>query len=139
MPRYFFHVRNGFGGLVDQDGTELPDTLSARNYAGGVARELMLKNEAKKRHWHLIVCDAGRNELFDVPFVTIDESINHLTPDNRRLIEEMCVKRMALAETIFEIRLNVLRIRATVARSRARPYIAAERGHAIVEPTKRKA
>jgi hypothetical protein len=51
----------------------------------------------------------------------------------------MCEKRMALAETLFETRMNILRVRATVARSRSRPYVAAEHGHAVLDEVKRKA
>jgi hypothetical protein len=139
MPLYFFHVRNGRGGFADQDGTELPDAQSAMSYARHLAQELMRGNESRKRHWHVVVCDADGNDLFDVPFVTIDDSIRHLNPESRRLIEVMCEKRMALAETLFETRMHVLRARATIARSRARPYIAAEFGHAVGEKAKRKA
>jgi hypothetical protein len=139
MPRYFFNVRNGAGDLVDRDGTEFPDVLTARNYARDMPRELMLRNEPKKRHWHVVVCDTDGNELFDVPFISIDESLSHLNPETRRLIEVMCDKRMALAQAMFETRMNVLRVRATVARSRAKPYVAAERGHAIDDKVRRKA
>jgi hypothetical protein len=139
MPRYYFNVRNGLGDLVDRDGTELPDVLTARNYARDLARELMRRDEARKRHWHVVVCDADRNELFDVPFISIDESIRHFKLETRRLIEITCEKRMALAKALFEARMNVLRVRATVARSRAKPYIAAEGGHAIDDKVRRKA
>ena len=139
MPLYFFHVRNGGSGLADHDGTELPDAQSAMNYARHLAREMMRGNESRKRHWHVMVCDAAGHELFDLPFITIDDSIRHLNQESRHLIEAMCEKRMALAEALFETRMNVLRVRATVARSRARPYIAAEFGHAIFETAKPKA
>jgi hypothetical protein len=139
MPLYFFNVRNGSGDFADREGTALPDVLSARTYAQGLAREVMLGNESRKRHWHVVVCDSDGRELFDLPFVSIDESIRHLNADSRRLIEVMCEKRMALAETLFETRMNILRVRATVARSRSRPYLAAEHGHAVFEPVKRKA
>jgi hypothetical protein len=139
MPLYFFNVRNGAGDFADRDGTELPDIRHAVSYARDLARELMLRNESSKRHWHVLVSDADRNELFDLPFITIDDSLSHLNPETKRLIETMCEKRMALAETVFETRMNVLRVRATVARSRARPYIAAEFGHAIDDKAKQKA
>ena len=132
MPRFFFHVRNGLGDLVDREGTELPDIMTARTYARDLARELMMRNEARKRHWHVVICDADGHELFDFPFVSVDESIRHLNAKSRRLNEVMCEKGMALAEALFESRMTVLRTRATVARSRARPYVAADRGHAVV-------
>jgi hypothetical protein len=139
MPLYFFNVRNGSGDFADREGTELPDIRRAISYARDLARELMRRDEARKRHWHVVVCDADRNELFDVPFISIDESIRHFKPETRRLIEITCEKRMALAEALFETRMNVLRVRATVARSRAKPYVAAEGGHAIDDKVRRKA
>ena len=120
----------------------IPVTMAPTEHAGharDLARELMLRNEARKRYWHVVICDADDHELFDLPFISIDESIKHLNPRSRRLIEVMCERRMALAETLFETRMNVLRARATIARSRARPYIAAELGHAVDEKAKRKA
>jgi Domain of unknown function (DUF6894) len=138
MPLYFFHVRDGQGGFADQDGTELPDVRSAMSYARDLARELMRGNESRKRHWHVVVCDADGNDLFDVPFITADDSIRHLNPESRRLLETMCEQRIALAEALFETRMNVLRARASIARSRAQPYIAAEFGHAVVKAEKQK-
>jgi hypothetical protein len=138
MPLYFFNVRNGSGGFADRDGTELPDILSAKSYAQDLARELMRGNEPRKRHWHVVVCDLDGIELFDLPFVSIDDSLRHLNPDSRRLIEVMCEKRMALAETLVETRMNILRVRATVARSRSRPHVAAEHGRAVSGPGKKK-
>jgi hypothetical protein len=139
MPRFFFNVRNGWGGLADPDGTSLPDVQSAKDYARRLARELMHGHETKRRYWHVVVRDDEDNRVFDLPFFSVDDSMNHLNPDRRRLIEIMCEKRMALAETLFETRMNVLRVRATLARSRNRPYVAAERGHAVLPQTKRKA
>jgi uncharacterized protein DUF6894 len=138
MPRYFFHVRNDSGGFSDLDGTDLPDIPSAMNYARGFARELMLRNESKKRHWHVVPCDADGNELFDLPFISVDETLRHLNPVSRRLIEATCEKKMALAEALFETRMTALRVRATVARSRSRPYLAAEHGHTIFGKAPRK-
>src|SRR5688572_30492158 len=95
MPLYFFNVRDGSGGFADREGTELPDALSARTYAQGLAREVMRANESRKRHWHVVVCDSDGKELFDLPFAAIDDSLRHLNADSRRLIEVMCEKRMA--------------------------------------------
>lgn len=40
MPRYFFHTQND-SKFIDEDGTELPDFLAARNHAVIVAGELL--------------------------------------------------------------------------------------------------
>lgn len=139
MPRFFFNVRNGSGGFADPEGTTLPDVQSAKDYARDLARELMRGHETKRRYWHVVAYDDDGSRVFDLPFFSVDESMNHLNPDSRQLIETMCEKRIALAETLFETRMNVLRMRATVARSRNQPYVAAERGHTVLEKTKRKA
>jgi hypothetical protein len=91
----------------------------------------MSHSEARVRHWRLVVCDEAGAEVFALPFLSADNSLQHLNPVSRRLIEEMCVKRLALAQAVFDCRLNVLRVRATLARSRRRPYIAATNGHRI--------
>ena len=132
MPFYYFSVRNGAGNLFDEDGIELPNIAAAQEYAGGLARELMFRNEARKRHWSLFVHDARGEELFALPFVAVDDSIRHLHPKTQRLIEQGCEKRLALAEAVFASRMVVLRARATIARSKARPYLAACNGHNVV-------
>ena len=132
MPFYYFSVRNGAGNLFDEDGIELPDMAAAREYAGALARELMFRNEARKRHWSLFVHDAQGEELFGLPFVAVDDSIRHLHPKTQRLIAQGCERRLALEEAIFASRMGVLRARATIARSRARPYLAASNGHSVV-------
>jgi hypothetical protein len=55
-------VRNGSGNLSDGAGIELPDIETARNYAVGLACELMFGNEARKRHWSLFAHDAEGKE-----------------------------------------------------------------------------
>ncbi len=48
VPRYFFHVRDTTGLLVeDPDGTELPDTAAARAEAAEAAREVMAEHIRK--------------------------------------------------------------------------------------------
>jgi hypothetical protein len=131
MPRYFFSIHNGNGGLSDHEGTELADLAAARDYAGALARELMHRNEARVRHCWVVVRDDRQAEVFSLPFLSVDASIDHLNPYSRRLIAEMCVKRLALAQAVFDCRLNVFRVRATLARARARPYLATTHGHRI--------
>jgi hypothetical protein len=135
VARYHFNVRDGFGGVADTEGTELPDIAAARAYAHAIVRELMFGDETKKRHHWLVVCDAAGQELFELSFLAVDQSLSHLNAESRRLIEQMCEKRLALTQAAYECRMNVLRVRANIARARARPYLATEQGHTIpVEP-----
>ena len=132
MPRFFFDLRNGSGNLLDRDGVDLPDIEAARNYAQGVARELMFRSEARKRCWWFMVRDQNHNELFALPFVDVDDTLRHLNAKSRELIRQASEKRLALAETIFHSRMNVLGVRATIARIKSRPYVAAENGRAVL-------
>jgi hypothetical protein len=131
VPLYYFGVRNGLENLFDEQGVELRDIAAAEDYARGLARELMFGNEARKRHWWVSVHDADGNELFGLPFMAVDDSILFLSPESKRLIHLMCERRLALAETVSTSRLEILRARATIARGRSRPYLAAYNGHRV--------
>jgi hypothetical protein len=132
VPLYYFGVRNGSGNLADEEGIELPDVQAAREHACALARELMFRNEPRKRHWLLFVRDAEGNELFAMPFVAVDESILHLNPESRLLIQQMAEKKLALAEAVFASRMGVMRAQATIARTRSRPYLAAYKGRNVI-------
>src|SRR5436190_8358952 len=74
MPHYFFHLRDGAAGVSDPEGVTLQDKAAARDYAVQVARELMSRCEAKRRHWQLDVRDSRGKILFSVPFVAADST-----------------------------------------------------------------
>jgi hypothetical protein len=131
MPLFYFDLQDGSAGVTDGDGTELPDATAARAHAHQVVLELMAHVEARTRHWLLDVHEEGRARLFSVPFVLCDRTIDHLEPRTRRLIEEACAKRRALATAIFDARANVRRACALVARSRGLPHLVADRGHLV--------
>jgi hypothetical protein len=133
VPLYFFSVRNGSGNLFDEDGVELSDVGAAQEHARCLARELMFRNEARKRHWWVFVLDGARRELYSLPFVAVDDSIQHLNVESRRLIQQMCEKRLALAEAVFASKMGVLQARAAVARSKSRPFLAACNGRVVAE------
>lgn len=131
MPRYFFNLRDGAGGVDDPDGAELSGEAAAMAYATDVAVELMRWAEAKRRHWQLDVYDEAGKLLFKVPFAAIDPTIDHLVPPLRASIEELCRNKRELAEAVFEARLAVLKSRATRARSNGKPHLAAQYGRRI--------
>src|SRR5262245_18762783 len=105
MPRYHFHLCDGAGGVTDAEGTDLPGPAAAGAYAAQVARELMARDEVKRRHWQLEVSDDTGKVLFDVPFAAVDSAIDHLCSTTRRLVER--------------------------ARSNGKPYLAAHIGRQI--------
>jgi hypothetical protein len=137
MPRFFFNLRNGSGNLLDREGVDLPDVEAARKYARGVARELMFRSEARKRSWSVMVRDQNDNDLFALPFVEVDDTLRHLNPESRELIKQASAKRLALAEAIFHSRMNVLGVRASIARIRSRPYVATENGRSVLPNVRR--
>ena len=49
MPRYFLHVRNGFGFAPDEEGQELPGIREARTVAIAGARSLLMAEVATGR------------------------------------------------------------------------------------------
>src|SRR5262245_59346044 len=131
MARYFFNLRDGAAGVSDPEGTNFRDEAAAREYAVQVARELMGRAEAKRRHWQLDVCDGRGKPLFNLPFVAADNTLAPLAPETRRLVERACQNCRELGEAIFEARLAVLKSRATLARARGRPYLAAQFGRRL--------
>jgi len=131
VPLFFFDLRTNSRHVVDRDGAELPDLETARTYAHRVARELIFRSEPRKRHWLLVVRDHNDKELFEVPFIAVDDSLRLLNADTRTLLERMCEKRRALGDALFDSRMTVLRARAVVARARSRPYVATENGQTV--------
>jgi hypothetical protein len=131
MPLYYFNLHDGAGGVADPEGTNLADRAAAEAHASAVVLELMAHVEARARHWLLEVCDEGGRTLFEIPFVKIDRSIDHLQPQTRSLFEEVSRRRRALASAIFNARATLRQTQALVARSRRLPRIATNRGRPV--------
>ena len=71
MARYFFNLQECGTILEDDDGRELADLDAAHANALAEARAIMCAEVAEGRlclSCHIVVLDAGRRELFDVPF-----------------------------------------------------------------------
>src|SRR5689334_22030988 len=95
VPLFFFDLRTNSRHVVDHDGIDLLDVETARTYARGVARDLMFRSEPSKRHWLMVVRDQSDNELFEVPFIAVDESLKLHSAETRTLLVHMCEKRRA--------------------------------------------
>ena len=70
MPRYFFHVYDGYSAL-DEDGTELPDIYTAQTEALRMSGELLRDIGAKfwnDTEWKLVVGDEHGRTLFVLRF-----------------------------------------------------------------------
>ena len=127
MPRYYFHLRDGTGDVVDQEGVELPEAAEALAHAAAVARELMHQAEARTRHWQLDVFDGEAQVLYRLPFVAVDETIKHLPDLIRWQFERLCARKRELAEAVHQARLTMQQSRALVARARGKPYLVSHR------------
>ena len=64
---------------------------------------------------------------FQLPFATVDQTLDHLTAATRKWIEQRCEKRLALQEEIERARIGCRRSRALIDRSRGKPYLCTDR------------
>jgi hypothetical protein len=132
MPTYTFEVIDGSGGIADDVGVNLRNRDDALRYAQNVIHELMSHREADTRHWRLDVYESEREPVFKIPFFSIDQSFAHLAPEWRARMEDVCGRRLALAEAAQAARATLSEARALVARSRGRLYLATDRGRKII-------
>jgi hypothetical protein len=132
MRRYHFHLKDGYGGYADRGGVCLPSDDAAREHAHRVAAELMKNQERKARHWRIHVQDTQGNTLFEVPFIGLDGTLSHLSPALKTAMEELSQRCYALREAIAQTRAVQIQARAVVAKSRGRPYLAADDGEEVV-------
>jgi hypothetical protein len=131
MPTYFFNLKTPAGTIRDPDGTDLPDELSAREHARLVACELMQHRQLRTRSWRIDLCDSEGRLCLDLLFASVDDSMGHLTPELRRSVEDLCAKSSSLSEMIRALRLTIIEVQGTIARSEGAPYIAAVNGVAV--------
>lgn len=131
MQTYFFNLLCDGRMIYDPDGSAFANDEAAKQHGVSVVRELLRRNEVKKRPWLLEVVGSEGQELFEIPFELVDSSIAHLPSKSRKLVQQICRSRRELSKTVAETRVTVLRTRATIARSRQRPYLAAEDGRRV--------
>jgi hypothetical protein len=131
MPTYFFNLTTRDGKIHDPQGTDLPNDAAALEHARIVANELLRNREPERRHWRLDVYDGDRGVCFNLRFATVDPSIDHLTPELRRSLEDVHAKSASLFEAISAVRLTLLQVKGTLARAEGAPYLAAIKGVTI--------
>jgi hypothetical protein len=132
MPLYTFELRDGSCGIADTVGVILADRDQALCYAHGVVRELMGCREQQTRTWRLDVYEDHHQRVFEIPFARLDQTLDHLGPGWRSMIEESCNRLLSLCETYGAARVTMRESRALVARSRGKPYLATEGGKPII-------
>ena len=59
----------------------------------------MRARESRTRHYRLDVCDEDGDLVAEVPFATVDPTLNHLQPDLKRLVERLSETRREFFET----------------------------------------
>jgi hypothetical protein len=134
MPVVFFNLQDSNGQIVDQEGVELPDLDAVTAYAIGVARELMHGDELERRIWRLDVFDSDGSLLFEIPFATVDTTLDHLDQRLREVVEQLSETRGNFAETWSDMKRLRLELQAMRARSRHRPYLCAQYGRPLWRP-----
>jgi hypothetical protein len=120
MPNYTFELRDGSDPIEDELGVILTDRMDAYHYARGVVRELMSGREAQTRTWRLDVYENSAERVFEIPFASLDQTLDDLRPELRVIVEGLCECDRTLCEAVQ----SALReSRARVARSRGKPYL----------------
>jgi hypothetical protein len=132
MPVYTFELLDGSSPLCDETGVNLPDREHALAYGKEIARELMQGREAQTRFWRLRIHENHPADSFDISFVAVDPTLDHLVPELRRMVERLCENYRSSKEAIHAARITVQESRALVARSRGQPYLAATSGRRTI-------
>jgi hypothetical protein len=132
MPLYTFELRDGSSGIADTVGVSFADRDQALCYAHGVIREMMSQCEQETRTWRLDVYEDHDRRVFEIPFARMDQTLDHLDPSWRQKIEDLCQRSRSLREAFTAACVTVRESRALVARSRGKPYLAADRGEQVI-------
>jgi hypothetical protein len=132
MPTYKFKLSDDSGGVEDDVGVNLSDAEIAYRYACDVVRELMDHRERKTRHWRLDVYEADGEKVFDIPFASLDHTLDHLKPDFRAAVEQCAQHVRSLKDALYDVTLTRRESQSLVAQSRGRPYLAADRGRKVI-------
>ena len=132
MPTYKFKLSDDSGGVEDDFGVSLPNAEIAYRYACDVARELMDHRERRVRHWRLDVYEDNGEKVFEILFAKLDQTLDHLRPDTRELVELSAQRIRSLKDVCYDASLTWRESQALVARSRGKPYLAVDRGRKVI-------
>jgi hypothetical protein len=129
MPNYTFQLRDGSDPIEDDIGVTLTDRRDAYHYARGVVRELMSGRETQTRTWRLDVYENSAQRVFAITFASLDDTLDHLQPELRVLVEGLCDRHRSLRE----VEQNAEReLRARQARARRKPYLITNLGRRTI-------
>ena len=88
--------------------------------------------EAQTRFWRLDVYEDSGERIFEIPFVRIDSTLDHLVPELRTIVERLCDRHRALKEANYAARVTVRESRALIAIARGKPYLATYAGEKTI-------
>ena len=74
----------------------------------------------------------GREKVFEVPFASLDPTLDHLSAPLRDLVEDSARRVRLLNDTGYDTRATVREAQSLVARSRGKPYLAAHHGRKVI-------
>jgi hypothetical protein len=131
MPIYYFNVNDGCCTIPDLDGIELAADDAAREHAVLVARELMRNAKPHVRNWRIQVQNSERELLLNLLFASVDDRLDILSNDLRRSVEQLCGNLADLGGSVQSVRMNLRRVRATLARADRLPYVVAINGQQV--------
>ena len=131
MQAFYFHLCAGDYRILDEEGEWLPDARAARDHAIQVVRELMRARESRTRHYRLDVCDEDGGLVAELPFATVDPTLNHLQTDLKRLVERLSETRREFYETLVDTDHLRLELRAMRFRARGKPYLITRKGERV--------
>ena len=103
MATYTFQLKDGSCGITDGAGVDLPDREHARRYAHDVARELMSGREAETRFWPLDVYEDNNERILEIPFASIDRTLDHLVQNCERLWRDCAIVVDPLKKPIMRL------------------------------------
>lgn len=134
MPVYTFKLHDGRGDVEDKTGVQLPDRDSALRYALAVVHELMRCREVQTRSWCLDIYEGDDidSPISEIPFASVDPSLDHLTPNLRTMVESISERKRLLSDAIHKVTGTVQESRALVARARGKPYLVSRFGKSTI-------
>jgi hypothetical protein len=128
MPRYTFELMNSSSPVSDETGIEAPDREYAASYGQQVARELMYGRELQTRSWRLDIYEDVTERVAEIPFASVDPTLDHLGPELRSAVERLCTSYRSWLDAFDTARATLRESRALVALARGKPYLAAVNG-----------
>jgi hypothetical protein len=107
MPTYTFKLLDGCGDAEDATGVSLSGRDDAIEYGHDVVHELMKNRELKTRSWRLDIYEEGDGHIRQIPFASVDPTLDHLVPEWRMKVEALSEKKRSLSEMIHEVDITI--------------------------------